>query len=161
MDKIINDRIPHIGEQIFETIDTPSLIHCKSVAKTWKVFAENILFIRFKRNVCDVFEFEEGIQTEVFKILLEWSRENEIDFNRKKYGGFTGFLSACYNNHIEVVKMLVENSQKLGIDLNVQDSDGYSGLMRACHEENEEVVDFLLANSENYNIKLDLRNKGD
>merc|ERR1711983_531469 len=66
--------------------------------------------------------------------------KGRIDFNRKKYGGFTGFLSACYNNHIEVVKMIVENSQKLGIDLNVQDSDGYSGLMRACHEENEEVV---------------------
>ena len=65
------DIVQEVGgiEQIFETIDTPSLIHCKSVAKTWRAFAENTLFIRFKRNVCDVFEFEEGIQTEVFKIL--------------------------------------------------------------------------------------------
>ena len=43
MDKVINLGIPHIGELIFESIDTPGLIEYLEVSETWKVLAENVL----------------------------------------------------------------------------------------------------------------------
>ena len=42
MDKVINHGIPHVGELIFESIDTPELFQCRKVSETWKVLAENV-----------------------------------------------------------------------------------------------------------------------
>ena len=42
MDKVINLGIPHVGELIFESIDTPGLIKCLEVSETWKVLAEGV-----------------------------------------------------------------------------------------------------------------------
>ena len=43
MEKVINLHIPHVGENIFENIDTDDLIKWLKVSKTWKVLAENVL----------------------------------------------------------------------------------------------------------------------
>ena len=43
MDKVINHGIPHVGELIFESIDTPELFQCLLVSETWKDLAENVL----------------------------------------------------------------------------------------------------------------------
>ena len=43
MEKIINLGMPHVGEQIFETLDTPQLVKCLEVSQTWKELAENVL----------------------------------------------------------------------------------------------------------------------
>ena len=48
MEKIINLGIPHVGELIFESIDTTGLIQCLLVSETWKVLAENVLIKRWK-----------------------------------------------------------------------------------------------------------------
>ena len=47
MNTIINFGTPHIGEQIFESIDTPGLFQCALVSETWKVLAENVLIKRW------------------------------------------------------------------------------------------------------------------
>ena len=41
MEKVVNLGIPHVGEKIFESIETPELIKCLDVSRTWKVLAEN------------------------------------------------------------------------------------------------------------------------
>ena len=48
MDKVINIGIPHIGEKIFENMDTQELIKCLHVSKFWKELAENVLFKRWR-----------------------------------------------------------------------------------------------------------------
>ena len=42
MDKVINIGIPHVGEQIFENIETDDLIQFFEVSQAWKVLAENV-----------------------------------------------------------------------------------------------------------------------
>ena len=51
MDKIINLGIPHVAENIFESIDTPELVQCALVSETWKVLAENVLIKRWKGKI--------------------------------------------------------------------------------------------------------------
>ena len=48
LNKVINLGIPHAGEQIFESIDTPELFQCALVSETWKILAENVLIKRWK-----------------------------------------------------------------------------------------------------------------
>ena len=48
MDKVINLGIPHIGERIFGSFDTPGLKNFLEVSETWKVLAENVLIKRWK-----------------------------------------------------------------------------------------------------------------
>ena len=49
MEKVINLGIPHVSEQIFESIETEGLIECRKVSQTWKVLAENVLIKRWRR----------------------------------------------------------------------------------------------------------------
>ena len=51
LDKVINHGMPHIGEQIFESIDTPELFQLALVSETWKVLAENVLIKRWKGKI--------------------------------------------------------------------------------------------------------------
>ena len=77
MDKVINLGIPHIGELIFESIDTDGLFQCLSVSETWKVLAENFLMKRWKSRM-----FEACIRgvTQIVKLLLERGNcENELN----------------------------------------------------------------------------------
>ena len=48
LNKIINRGMPHIGEHIFKSIDTPGLIKCLEVSQTWRELAENVLIKRWK-----------------------------------------------------------------------------------------------------------------
>ena len=74
MNSVINLGVPHLGEQIFEYLDTPTLIQFRFVSKTWKIIAENVLVNRWKDK--NVFEDDEDLpdsttQTIVVKLLLE------------------------------------------------------------------------------------------
>ena len=52
MNSVINLGVPHLGEQIFDYIDTPTLIQFRFVSHTWKIIAENVLVNRWKdKNV--------------------------------------------------------------------------------------------------------------
>ena len=68
MEKVINLGIPHIGEQIFESIETEGLIECLKVSQTWKVLAENVLAKRWKGKM---FEACRNGQTKIVQLLLE------------------------------------------------------------------------------------------
>ena len=39
MENVINFRYPHVGEQIFKSMDTPGLVDCLEVSQTWKELA--------------------------------------------------------------------------------------------------------------------------
>ena len=103
MEKIINLDIPHIGEQIFESINTKGLVKCLSVSMTWQKLAENVLLKRHKGRL-----FEACVRepSQVVKILLERSEKDVSDLNQlnlcsnvrfanKDY--FTPFMIACRN----------------------------------------------------------------
>lgn len=51
LNAIINLGIPHVGELIFESIDTARLFQCALVSETWKVLAENVLIKRWKGKI--------------------------------------------------------------------------------------------------------------
>ena len=81
-----------------------------------------------------------------------------INFNQQQsFSRSTGFIVACYYNHIELVKLLIQNSVKIGLDLNLQNAHGITGFIKACRNKHHEIVDFITANAEKYNINLDLR----
>ena len=48
MEKVINLGIPHVGEQIFQSIETDELVKYFMVSETWRVLAENVLLNRWK-----------------------------------------------------------------------------------------------------------------
>ena len=79
MEKIINLDIPHVGEHIFASINTPDLVKFLEVSETWKALAENVLLKRWKGKM---FEACEKGETKVVQLLLEnlTSEENEIPF---------------------------------------------------------------------------------
>ena len=68
MDKIINLGIPHVAENIFESIDTPELVQCALVSETWKVLAENVLLKRWNGKIVEASKCGE---TKVVQLLLE------------------------------------------------------------------------------------------
>ena len=39
---VINLGIPHVGEHIFESLETDDLVKCLEVSQTWQIFAEKI-----------------------------------------------------------------------------------------------------------------------
>ena len=53
MEKVINLGIPHVAEQIFQSIDTPGLINCLKVSEAWKVLAGNVLIKRWKGKMLE------------------------------------------------------------------------------------------------------------
>ena len=48
LNEVINLGIPHVGELIFESIDTPELFQCALVSETWKILTESVLIKRWK-----------------------------------------------------------------------------------------------------------------
>ena len=62
MDKVINIGIPHVGELIFESFDTPELINCMEVSETWRELAGNVLIKRRNGKIyMQIFEaFKKG-----------------------------------------------------------------------------------------------------
>ena len=68
MEKVINLRLPHIGEQIFENIDTDGLIQLLEVSTTWKILAENVLLKRWKGKIMEACTNQ---RTEIVKLLLD------------------------------------------------------------------------------------------
>ena len=68
LNAIINRGIPHIGELIFESIDTRELLNCMEVSETWKELAENVLIKRWKGKMLEACQNGE---TKVVQLLLE------------------------------------------------------------------------------------------
>ena len=147
MDKVINHGMPHIGEQIFESIDTPGLIQCLSVSETWKVLAENVLIKRWKGKMLEACRKGE---TKVVQLLLESCDNEESGLNIKNICGYTPFMIACLHGHKNVVQLLLDQKN---IDLNTKTNRGYTAFMWACENGHTSVVKLLLNHSES-NIDL-------
>ena len=126
MEKVINFGIPHVGEQIFEGLDTTTLIQCLSVSKTFKAFAENPLINKWRGKEFKACKLGHA---EIVKLLLEDSNVKFENWNmrtRSRHNNWrlTPFLVACMNGHKDVVQLLLDYSERKRIDLNVETASG-------------------------------------
>ena len=127
LNEVINLGIPHVGELIFESIDTPGLINCLEVSETWKVLAENVLIKRWKGKMLEACKTGE---TKVVQLLLEHCNSEESGLNMRDRFRRTAFMEACSNGHKDVVKLLLEHSER--IDPNARTNDGGTAFLIAC-----------------------------
>ena len=149
---VIHLGIPHVGEQIFESIETDDLIQFLSISKSWKVIAENVLFKKWKSELFKA--CHEG-KSDIVRILLERLESEEIvtslnkffkgrGRNRKKK---TAFISACENGHQEGVKLLLAHEGIEKVDLNATLNRGSNAFMLASENGHKGVVQILLDHS--------------
>ena len=150
MDKVINLGIPHVGELIFESFDTPRLIKCLEVSETWKVLAENVLIKRWKGKM---FEACKSGETKVVQLLLERCNSEESGLNIKDEGGWTSLMWACFYGHKDVIQLLMDHSDR--IELNARSNLGMTAFILACSIGHKDVVKLLLDHSET--IELNTR----
>ena len=159
---VINLGIPHVGEQIFDSININDLVKCLSVSMTWKILTENVLLKRCKVNILEACVAGE---TEIVKLLLNDQRGLTIinGLKDKDKFGQTAFLLACRNGHIDIVKQLLELPKKVGIKMramrysteegfNARSSDGLTAFMWACRNGHINVVNLLLVEYPNWII---------
>ena len=133
MDKVINLGIPHVAENVFESIDTSGLIKCLEVSKTWFEQAGNVLIKRGKGKIrSKMFEACKTGETRVVNLILE-RYNNESGLNIKDEEEMTVFLWACQNGHKDVVKLLLDHAEEQTIDLNVRVNEEMTALMLACY----------------------------
>ena len=149
MDKVINLGIPHVGELVFESIDTPGLINCLEVSQTWKILAENVLIKRWKGKMLKACKSGE---TKVVQLLLECYNSEESGLNNRDRYGWTPFMWACKNGHKDVVKLLLDYSER--IDLNARNVFGTTAFMQAWYNGHKDVVKLILKYSEVVNINI-------
>ena len=64
MDSIVNFGIPHVGEQIFQNLNTADLLQCLEVSNAWKTLAQKVLQKRLNEKVEALWN---GKIVEVFK----------------------------------------------------------------------------------------------
>ena len=152
LNEVINLGIPHVGELIFESIDTPGLIKCLEVSQTWKVLAENVLIKRWKGKM---FEACKSGETKVVQLLLERCNSEESGLNIRDENESTALMWACWNGHKDVVKLLLDHSER--IDLNARNNNGETAFIFACYNGHKDVVKLLLDHSE----RIELNAKDD
>ena len=78
LDNVINLRMPHIGEQIFESINTDDLFCVMKVSEIWKILAENVLLKRWKGEILQACKIG---KTKVVKLLLEHYKSEKSELN--------------------------------------------------------------------------------
>ena len=175
MDKIINLGIPHVGELIFESIDTPELIKCLNVSETWRELAGNVLIKRSKGNMyIKIFDACKSGNTKVAQHLMVNLNEDELFQSAlvsntwkflaenvliKRWKGkiFSKMCEACKSGETKVVQLLLERCYFEETGLNIEDEMGMTALMWACYKGHKEVVQLLLDHFDQH-IELDARN---
>ena len=150
MEKVINLHIPHVGEQIFENIDTDDLIKWFMVSETWRILAGNVLLKRWKNKMIEACQHG---KSQIVKLLLE---RTDTQLDTRDNHGWTAFMVACYNGHKDIVKMLLNCSDK-NIELNASDNLGFTGFQLACFKGHKDIVKLLLKHSDK-NIELNTAN---
>ena len=150
MDKVINFGIPHVGELIFESINTPGLIKCLLVSETWKVLAENVLLKRWNGRL---FPACNRGYIEVVKLLLK--RSDNIDLNARNKHGQTVLIRSCAHGQRSIAQLLLSHPN---IEVNARDNNGWTALKSAYTNNQNDVVKLLLDYSDK---KIDLNSRYD
>jgi len=147
MDQIINLSIPHIGEQIFESISTPNLLQIQAVSLTWSSLVTNVLDKRWKdyhtwKN--RLVEASEKGLLDIVQMVVEHPETNESELNAKNWN-MTAFEAACYYGQLEIVKLFLSYSSTKPIEL---DTRAQLAFKYACisGQSNKDVVKLLLDN---------------
>ena len=154
LEHVINLGIPHVGEQIFQSISDDTLFQCLKVSETWKILAENVLAPKYKGKM---YEACKTGKAEIVKLLLENYNSEENGLNATTFfTDFTPFTSACQQGHADVVKLLLQHSDG-NFDLNAK-SYGDTGFSWACTKGHKDVVNLLLNHSDG---KIDLNAKNE
>ena len=151
IENIINLGIPHVAEQIFESMKTQELFKCLEVSETWNILAGNVLIKRLKAGNVSIkrlkgrmFEACKYGETQVVRFLLERCNTEESGLNARDNDGWTPFMTACFCGHTIVVQTLLDHSDG-HIELNAEDYDfGRTAFMWACYFGQKGVVQLLL-----------------
>ena len=150
MEQIINLGIPHVGEHIFESIDTVKLLEFLSVSQAWKELAENVLLQRWKDSLRQVSIVGMRLEmTDIVDVLLK-------NPGTQSKGG-TVFYWACSTGQVDIVKILLDRSaaNKKSIKLNTRDVLGQTAFMKACQNGHMDIVQSLINHCNVYwNIKI-------
>ena len=151
IDTIINLGIPHVGENIFKSLETKDLIECLKVSETWKILAGNILLPRWKGKLLEA--CQEG-QTEIVELLLD-NLEDADEVTALDGRGKTALILACEHGHRDLVKLLLDHPR---IDINARNiSDGETALICACRKGDRELVKLLLSHPKSENIDINAK----
>ena len=155
MDSIINLGIPHIGELIFENVNTPTLIKCLLVSETWKILARKVFIKRIKRLNRKTFEalFWQA-RKNGRKYVIQLLIETHPNIHPRDANGLTAFMHLCVEGKKEIVQLLFGHLDP-NIDLNAK-HNGRTAFMIACCNGNKYVVQLLLDHS---TPKVDLNAK--
>ena len=152
MDKIINLGIPHVAENIVESIDTPELVQCALVSETWKVLAENVLLKRWNGKIVEASKCGE---TKVVQLLLEHSNQTD----EEHYQFSVALMSATRHGHKDVVGLLLDRSNTNGINICLSARYWHPPFMIACINGCKEVVQMFLNFGSNHDIDVNARDK--
>ena len=161
IENIINLGIPHVAEQIFESMKTQELFKCL-VSETWNILAGNVLIKRLKAGNVSIkrlkgrmFEACKYGETQVVRFLLERCNTEESGLNARDNDGWTPFMTACFCGHTIVVQTLLDHSDG-HIELNAEDYDfGRTAFMWACYFGQKGVVQLLLNHPAAQSIDFD------
>ena len=154
MDSIINLGIPHVGELIFESIDTPELVQCALVSETWKVLAERVLLKRWKGRTFALFEACRSGEAKVVQLLLEYCNNGNNQENQLN----AGIKAAAIHGHKDVIKLLLNLSEGITININARDIFGNTAFMIACSCGHKDAVQMFL-NYSDRNIEVNAIDK--
>ena len=151
MEKVFNVGVPHLSEEIFENLDTYSLIQCLLVSNTWKSLGMKVLL---KRKSVMLEACQTG-NVEIVSLILD-HLDNPEEINVRNNRGMTPFILSCSLGHTSVVKLLLALSDidLKGIALNNSDDYGWNGFMYACREGHYDVAKLILDHSATKSIKL-------
>merc|ERR1712029_1145929 len=77
-------------------------------------------------------------QTETAQLIIQNSKEFDIELNAKDDEGSTALHWACKNGRKEMVQMILKNWKEFGIDIKAQDNDGETALDLINEKDGEE-----------------------
>ena len=160
MEQIINLGIPHIGEQIFESLHTSELLQCLLVTKAWKTLALNILQKRL--DVCyynceslwkeEIVEVSKIGQVDIVKVSVDMKQPDDGIWackNLDKLYNLDPYTTS--NNDLDIALYIIDHRHDNKIvplnDCWPNAFCGETAFKWACKNGHEDVVNLVLKHS--------------
>ena len=169
-----HSRFPHITEKVIEKLDDTTLKNCRQVAKSWQNYIDdtNVPWIRIvnipsiPQNGETYFQIAaKAGQSKITKMIIQDSKELDLDLNDGWNDGNTAFQLACLNGHLKVAENIVQESANFNINLNTgkfldEGNEGHenTGFQLACKFGHLKLAEMLLENSVNFDIDIHAMN---